>query len=276
MVYDNLLEKSGVTDFSNPQFFNLQKKYFELFGKQTGASWQNKESYRVSVDADENFPECRYSYTSTLKGSILDSVSIRFDCLEKSLRRYLSSIGDDGAKRNFFIIIINQLREILDNSHFIDCPEEYSKAIQNSISERIKILKREFHFDGTVKIKKTWKLKYARDFKNDDGRFRDFFRRLKYEGLLSETTTLTTFKQFFSDEIPKKPILWEGKIKAELITLIAALTEKEYIEPCYRPYSAFSKCFQTTFPMNNLSSETPLTEGKDKERIQNIVDELDI
>lgn len=274
MTLDAIIVEATIPEITNQKYFHLQEQLFWLFARKTNAIKIDEESYEVHVDADEDFPETRYNFTRTLSDYIEDDVDGKFDEVKVELNRYLVTLNEASAKKAFLKLILNQLQLIEKQIKNVEAPVKHLKIIKSRFSENIQDIENNIPpVNGWVeeKKKKTWNVKYLRNFNEDDGRFEDFFNRLKFEGLIE--TNLIYFKNFFTDKEPSTKIKWLGK-KAQLVTFISTLKKKDCIK-IYRPWSAFTQCFEVEFPMKKLSSDTPLTDEKEIKKIEDICNELD-
>lgn len=273
MTLDPIIVDAKIPEIINRKYFSLQEQLFWLFARKITATIIDTESYSVHVNADNEFPETRYDFTRTLSDYIADDVDEKFGKLKVELNRYLVTLNA-ASKKSFLDLVLSQLEWVEQQVQQIDAPEKYLVIIKNGFSQNIQELKNT-HIrskDDVKEKRKTWNIQYLRNFEEDEGRFEDFYKRLKDEGLVG--TNLTYFKQFFSDKEPSKKIKWEG-IKAQLVTFIIELRKKNCIKT-YREWSAFSKCFEADFSMNKLSSDTPLTNKDEINKIKDILAELDI
>lgn len=274
MTIDPIIVDAKIPEIINKKYFSLQEQLFWLFARKITATIIDTESYSVHVNADNNFPETRYDFTRTLSDYIADDVDEKFGKLKVELNRYLVTLNSIASKKSFLDLVLIQLQWIENQVEQIEAPEKYLVIIKNGFSKNIEYIKNNniSSNDDRKEKKKTWTIQYLRNFEEDEGRFEDFYKRLKDEGLVE--TNLTYFKQFFNDKEPSKKIKWAG-IKAQLVTFIIELRKKNCIKT-YREWSAFSKCFEADFSMNKLSSDTPLTSKDEINKIKDILAELDI
>ncbi|TDN95316.1 hypothetical protein DET49_102202 [Salegentibacter sp. 24] len=274
MTLDPIIVDAKIPEIINRKYFSLQEQLFWLFARKITATIIDAESYSVHVNADNEFPETRYDFTRTLSDYIADDVDEKFGNLKVELNRYLVTLKSSASKNLFIDLVLNQLQWVEQQVEQIEAPEKYLVIIKKRFSQNIQELK-STHISSKYDVKekkKTWNIQYLRNFEEDEGRFEDFYKRLKDEGLVE--TNLTYFKQFFNDKEPSKKIKWAG-IKAQLVTFIIELRIKNCIKT-YREWSAFSKCFEADFSMNKLSSDTPLTNKDEINKIKDILAELDI
>ncbi len=274
MTLDPIIEDAKIPEIIHRKYFSLKEQFFWLLARQISTDKIDDESYRVHVNADNYLPETRYDFIRTLPDYLEKDIDGKFEKLKVELNRYLVTLNDDASKKAFLQLILNQLQIIEKQIENVEAPGKYLKIIKSRSSENIRDIKNNIPaVNGWVeeKKKKTWNVKYLRNWDEDDGRFEDFFNRLKFEGLIE--TNLTNFKHFFSDKEPGTKIKWLGK-KAQLVTFISTLKKKDCIK-IYRQWSAFSQCFEAEFRMNKLSSDTPLTDQKEIDKMQDICKELD-
>lgn len=274
MTLDLIIEEAKIPEIINSKYFHLQKQFFWLFARKAGAIKIDDENYEVHVNADENFPETRYNFTRNLPDYIAGDIDEKFEKLKVELNRYLVTLNGAASKKSFLELVLNQLQWVEKQVEKVEAPEKYLVILKNGFSENIQDIENNITVSnvGVEVKKKTWNIKYLRNFEEDEGRFEDFYKRLKNEGLIE--TNLTYFKQFFSDKEPSKKIKWAG-IKAQLVTLIIELRNKDCFKT-YREWSAFSKCFEADFSMKKLSSDTPLTDEKEIDKIVDVCRELDL
>jgi hypothetical protein len=273
MVYDPLL--LDISRITEKGYFEERKELFWNTYRNLRAEKTGSDSYRYEVAGSIEMPNYLCKYEVTLSEHLEGDIKERFNYFKRELNRELEFLEEKFQKKNWLILLRKQLADISNRSISIELTAPYGKVISSELKTNIKLFKSEFSLQYYKSgLKKNWKMKYLRDMENDNGRFEDFFHRLKGEELLGQETNLVHFRQFFSNEIPSKKMFWAGK-KAPLLTLFSELESGGYIST-HNKGTALKNCFYFDFPFNKPSSETALTSKGNISNIQDMIKELDI
>lgn len=263
-----------VKQIGEESFFKSQLELFWLDYQKSDddrsiKKWDGRDSFKVYYSHTDILDPSKMGYFEiSLMRNIQKKIAQRFDALNSEIINL--KVEDRKSLKDIFYNVLTDLEEVEIEIRELKLPGVYKNTISTAFNHHVKLLRKKSPKEA--KKKKTWNIQYLRKFSEDDGRFEDFFNRLIYEGLVE--TKLTYFKQFFDDKEPKTKIKWIG-IKAQLVTFILELKQIDCIKS-YRAYSAFTKCFETEFPMRKLSSDSRLTDKKEIEKIKDIFKELNI
>jgi hypothetical protein len=242
--------------------------------------WDGRDSFKIYYSHRDILDPSKMSYFEiSLSENLKKHIQGRFTGLETELLKL--QIEDKKKAKSHILKVITELDEVGKKIPNLNLPRDYRSVIAVSFNLEMKLLRKKNIFYSKIeKKRKTWKFLYRPEIEiesqrfEDDGRFKDFFSRLKEEKYIDGKSNIIHLKQLFSDQIPTQKIEWlEGP--GELYSMIKILIDQEYVY-AYREWSAMRDSLNMKFPVKNLHSATPVTNMKKLAFINEIVDELKI
>lgn len=274
-----------IKQIGKESFFHSQLELFWLDYQNSDENrkfekWDGQDSFKVYYSHVDILDPLKMGYFEISLTKILrKQIEGMFETLNFELNVLIAE-NKKTAKDNVSEMFVD-LQEVSDNILKLKLPGDYQSFIFKTFNLQVQHLRKKVPKTKIREKKKTWRVIYRDEVIteserfNDDGRFNDFFKRLKEEEFLSASTRSDCFKQFFSDKVPSRKIEWTKEGPSELYTIIRMLEDRGYIKT-HRKWSAIRDSFITKFPLKNLHSTTPVTDIKNLEKISEIVDELKI